>query len=52
MFGSLLLLRGKDEIPDIEDLGSVLRNSSIQTLCLPTISLFSPLVTQVKQQDF
>jgi hypothetical protein len=49
----LLLLRGKDETRDIEDLGSVLRNSSIQTLCLPTISLFSPMVTtQVRQQDF
>jgi hypothetical protein len=30
------LLRGKDETPDIEDLGSVLRDSSIQTLRLPT----------------
>ncbi len=32
----VLLLRGKDETPDIEDLGSVLRDSSIQTLHLPT----------------
>jgi hypothetical protein len=32
----MLLLRGKDETPDIEDLGSVLRDSSIQTLRLPT----------------
>jgi hypothetical protein len=32
----LLLLRGKDETSDIEDLGSVLRDSSIQTLRLPT----------------
>ncbi len=29
-----LLLWGKDETPGIEDLGSVLRNSSIQTLRL------------------
>ncbi len=32
----LLLLRGKDETPDNEDLGSVLRDSSIQTLRLLT----------------
>jgi hypothetical protein len=32
----LLLFRGKDETPDIENLGSVLRDSSIQTLRLPT----------------
>jgi hypothetical protein len=44
-----MLLRGKDEPPDIEDLGSVLCNSSIQTLHLPTISFFSPMVTQVRQ---
>ncbi len=36
-----LLLWGKDETPDIEDLGSVLCNSSVKTLHLPTISLFS-----------
>jgi hypothetical protein len=41
----LLLLRGKDETPDIEDLGSVLRDSSIQTLRLPTqfLSYYSSL---------
>jgi hypothetical protein len=38
--------------PDIEDLGSVLCDSSIQTLRLPTISLFSPMVTQVRQRNF
>jgi hypothetical protein len=32
----LFLLWGKDETPDIEDPGSVLRDSSIQTLRLPT----------------
>jgi hypothetical protein len=50
----LLLLRGKAETPDIENLGSVLRDSSIQTLRLrlPTIGLFSPMVTQVRQRDF
>ncbi len=45
----LLLLRGKDETPDIEDLGSVLHDSSIQTLRQSTISLLSPMVTQVRQ---
>jgi hypothetical protein len=48
----MLLLQGKGETSDIEDLGSVLHDSSIQTLCLPTITLFSPMVTQVRQQDF
>ncbi len=48
----MLLLLGKDETPDIEDLGSVLRYSSIQILGIPTISLFSPMVTQVRQRDF
>jgi hypothetical protein len=48
----LLLLWGKDETPDIEDLGSVLCNSTIQTLRLPTIRLFSPMITQVRQRDF
>ncbi len=28
--------RGKDETPDTEEMGSVLRDSSIQTLRLPT----------------
>ncbi len=32
----LLLLRGKDETPDMEEMGSVLRNSSIQALRHPT----------------
>ncbi len=32
----MLLLRGKDETPDSEDLASVLCDSSIQTLHLPT----------------
>ncbi len=32
----LLILREKDETPDIEDLGSVLHDSSIQTLHLST----------------
>jgi hypothetical protein len=35
----LLLLQGKEETLDIEDLGSVLLDSSIQTFGLPTISL-------------
>ncbi len=48
----LLLLRGKDETPDIEDLKSVLRDSFIQTLRLPTISLFLTMVAQVRQRDF
>jgi hypothetical protein len=34
----MLLLRGKDENQDIENLGSVLRDGSIQTLRLPTFS--------------
>ncbi len=33
-----MLLRGKDETPYIEELGSVLCDSSIQTLSLPTKS--------------
>jgi hypothetical protein len=45
----LAVVRGKDETPDIEDLGSVFCDISIQTVCLPTISLFSPMVTQVRQ---
>ncbi len=32
----VVVVTGKDETPDIEDLGSVLRDSSIQTLRLPT----------------
>ncbi len=48
----LLLLLGKDETPDIEGLGSVLHDSSIQALRLPTISLFLLMVTQVRQRDF
>jgi hypothetical protein len=35
----LLLLRGKDEIADFEDLWSVLCDSSIQILRLPTSTL-------------
>ncbi len=35
----LLLLRGKDETTGIEDLGSVLRDSSIKALRLPIIWL-------------
>jgi hypothetical protein len=35
----LLLLRGKDETPDIEDLGSVLRGSSIQNLSRISVPL-------------
>ncbi len=38
----MLLLRGKDETPDTEDLGSVLCDNSIQTLCLP-LSVYSHL---------
>ncbi len=43
------LLGGKDETPGIKDLGSVLHNSYIQTLCLPRITLFSPMDTRVGQ---
>ncbi len=44
----VLLLRGKDETPDIKDRGTVLRDSSIQTLRLPTSIIDDIGVTNVK----
>ncbi len=48
----VVVVRGKDETPGIEDLGSVLRDSSNQTLHLPRISFFSPMITQIQTTRF
>ncbi len=62
----LLLLREKDETPDIEDLGSVLRNSSIQkaynklcnkllgslTLCIRFMGSHSRTIGNVPAQEY